>query len=164
MHRNRNVQIPDKSYLKGDFSIDNIVILKKLLDDESIPSNLVSTFLPLSTASQTPLPSPSINQPSSSKTPLSPKAKDGISVFACLKQLVARCRQKYQVKKVDYNTIKYERVEFLLLQFNGDVLFKLPSTVNSGNVKSMQRMDKHYNGHVQIKTNTSNISKKKNLH
>ena len=65
------------------------------------------------------------------------------------------------LKRLDYDTLKTVKAEFLPPQFDGDVMFVLPpigpSAVYS-KARSMECMDKRYDSPVWTKTMTTNIS------
>jgi hypothetical protein len=59
---------------------------------------------------------------------------------------------------LDYDTILIQQVQILLITFDGDVLFKLPSLLpNAHNLSQMQGMDRKYSGHAWCKLITTNI-------
>jgi hypothetical protein len=69
--------------------------------------------------------------------------------------------KKNILKKIDYTLIRHERVEYLPAVFDGAVIFELPPaghTAVRSQAKSMQGMDKRYDGHVWTKTITTNIT------
>ena len=65
------------------------------------------------------------------------------------------------LKKLDYDILKIVKAEFLPPQFDGDVMFVLlpigPRVVHS-KARSMEGMNKRYDGHVWTKIVTTNIS------
>ena len=74
--------------------------------------------------------------------------------------------RKNILKQLDYDNIKNVSVDFLPPQFDGDVLFFLPSVEASAahsKARSMEGMDKLYNGRMWIKTMTTNITNNFNL-
>ena len=59
--------------------------------------------------------------------------------------------RKNILKRLDYDSIKTVSVDFLPPQFDGDVLFVLPPVGTSAahsKARSMEGMDKHYDGHI----------------
>ena len=65
------------------------------------------------------------------------------------------------LKKFDYDTLLIEEVNFLPPCFDGNRMFVLPSIGVSyfhRKAKSMDGMDKRFDGHVWTKTKTTNIS------
>jgi hypothetical protein len=86
---------------------------------------------------------------------------DTISILPFLKQLSRMPGKKNILKKLDYSVIRHERVEYLPPVFDGAVIFELPPaghTATRSQAKSMQGMDKRYDGHVWTKTITTNIT------
>ena len=84
-----------------------------------------------------------------------------VSIVDCLKKLATRPGKKNLLKKLDYSSIRHERVQYLPAIFNGDVMFELPlagTSASQTQAKSMQGMDKRYDGHVWTKTITTNIT------
>jgi hypothetical protein len=78
-----------------------------------------------------------------------------------LKKLATRPGKKNALKKLDYESLTVEKVEFLPPKFNGDILFEFPPTGHAAlhsQAKSMNGMDKRYDGHVWTKTMTTNIT------
>jgi hypothetical protein len=63
-----------------------------------------------------------------------------------------------ELQTLDYDKIPLRKIQFLLIAFNGDILFKLlPIHLNAHNPSQMQGMDRKYNGHVWCKLVTTNI-------
>ena len=63
--------------------------------------------------------------------------------------------------KLDYDSLRTIHAKFLPSRFDGDVMFVLPPVSNSilhTKARSMDGMDKCYDGHVWTKTLTTNIS------
>ena len=63
--------------------------------------------------------------------------------------------------QIDFDAIEYQKVQFLPPTFDGDVVFELPpcrGSVHSSSAKSMEGMDKRYDGHAWTRTLTSNIN------
>jgi hypothetical protein len=59
---------------------------------------------------------------------------------------------------LDYDNIPLQKVQFLFITFNGDVLFKLlPIHSNAHTPSQMQGMNWKYNGHAWCKLVTTNI-------
>jgi hypothetical protein len=104
----------------------------------------------------TPSPSPSI--PSTSSIPTS---KPPQTIVQCLRLLGSMPGSKNVLKKLDYDKIKIQEVHHLPPRFDGTQLFVLPATEVSSSqtrAKSLDGMDKQYNGHVWTKTQTTNIT------
>ena len=73
---------------------------------------------------------------------------------------------KNVMKKLDYDSLRTVHAKFLPPRFDGDVMFVLPLVSNAAlhtKAKSMDGMDKRYDGHVWTKTLTTNISNNLNL-
>ena len=90
-----------------------------------------------------------------------PLSQDTVSIVPLLKQLATMPGRKNILKKIDYSVIRHERVEYLPAVFDGAVIFELPPaghTAARSQAKSMQGMDKRYDGHVWTKTITTNIT------
>lgn len=99
-------------------------------------------------------------RPSNSKPPLPIQVNDVISVVECLKVLGSRRGSKSLLSKLDFNSIKVEKVEFLPPSFDGDVVFELPPIGKSATptqARLLRGMDKRYDGHAWTRTITSNI-------
>ncbi len=63
-----------------------------------------------------------------------------------------------KLQNLDDNKILIQKVQFLLIVFDGDVFFKLPSLPpNAHNSSQMQSMDKKYDDHVWCTVITNNI-------
>ena len=64
------------------------------------------------------------------------------------------------LKKLDYDNLQIEEVDFLRLRFDENQMFVLPLVgvlSSHTKAKSMDGMDKRYDGHVWTKTQTTNI-------
>jgi hypothetical protein len=74
-----------------------------------------------------------------------------LSIVDSLMKLQASKGARNVFRSIDYDIFDIQRVQFLPLTFNGDVLFELPlfgnSTLNS-HAKLMQGMDKRHDGHT----------------
>ena len=125
-------------------------------DDEGRPSHP-------SIRSSAKRPSPSSSQDSRRTTPflIPSQTRKLISILPSLRSLGSMPGSKSVLKKLNYDSIRTENVDFLPPSFNGDVIFILPPTLPSAvqkNAKSMEGMDKRYDGHMWTKTMTTNIS------
>ena len=83
------------------------------------------------------------------------------SIFQCLRTLASMPGRKNILKKLDYDILLIEEVNFLPPRFDGNRMFVLPSIgVSSSHTKakSMDGMDKRYDGHVWTKTQITNIT------
>ncbi len=79
-------------------------------------------------------------------------------VVCCLYVMVSLGQTSNELWTLDYEKIFLQKVQFLLIAFNGDILFELPPIhSNVHNPSQMQGMDKKYNGHAWWKLVTTNI-------
>ena len=88
------------------------------------------------------------------------------SIVDSLRKLANIYRSKNVLKKLDYESLRIVRAEFLPPRFDGDVMYVLLPVSNSAlhsKARSMDGMDKRYDGHVWTKTLTINISNNLNL-
>jgi hypothetical protein len=95
-----------------------------------------------------------------SKTSSQPGLKQPSSVLDCFRKLHASKGSRNALKGLDYDTVRFLRVDFLPLVFNGDVVFELPpigSSVGNSQAKLIVGMDKRHDGHPWTKTITSHI-------
>ena len=134
--------------------IHNVIHLSDSSDGDE-PVHSAHTVEP----SSSPLPpsyvTPSFN--SSSSVPFQ------IHPFHCsmFRTLASMPGRKNILKKLDYNTLGIEEVNFLPPRFDGNVMFVLPPVgvfASQTKAKSMDGMDKRYDGHVWTKTQTTNIT------
>jgi hypothetical protein len=97
---------------------------------------------------------------STGKPPLPQRPSDSLSVIDYLKKLSARKGSKSVVTKIDYSSIRLEKVEVLPSTFDGDVVFELPpigASSSHSQARLLRGMDKRYDGHAWTRTITSNI-------
>jgi hypothetical protein len=98
----------------------------------------------------------------SGNTPtLNPLSHDIVSILPLLKQLSRMPGKKNILKKIDYYLIRHKNVEYLPAVFDGPVIFELPpanQTATRSQAKSMQGMDKRYDGHMWTKIISTNIT------
>lgn len=107
--------------VKVKLSIKTIIILS--LDKKSCPlkySCCCLIRLPPSHLSKSP-----VIVPSSCHTLDSSCLKGCVSVVASLKMIARRVGKKNLLKKLDYSLVRLEKVEFLPLKFDEDIIFKL---------------------------------------
>jgi hypothetical protein len=98
-------------------------------------------------------PSPSSSRDSRRTTPflMTSQTTKLINILPSLRSLGSMPGSKSVLKKLNYDSIRIEDVDFLPPSFNGDVIFILPPTLSSAvqkNAKSMEGMDKRYDGHM----------------
>jgi hypothetical protein len=111
-------------------------------------------------------PSDSFVTPSPSRyAPLSPSvpstSKPPPPIVQCLRRLGSIPGSKSVLKKIDYDKIKIQEVNHLPPRFDGTQLFVLPApevSSSQSRAKSMDGMDKQYDGHVWTRTQTTNIT------
>ncbi len=69
-----------------------------------------------------------------------------------------------ELRNLDYDKIPLQKVQFLLIAFDGNVLFKLPPVFSTTyRALQMQGMDRKYDGHTRCKVIIINIKKKLGL-
>jgi hypothetical protein len=65
-----------------------------------------------------------------------------------------------ELRNLDYDKIPLEKIQFLLIAFNGEILFKLSLMfLIVHNLSQMHGMDRKYDGHIWCKLVTTNIKK-----
>jgi hypothetical protein len=63
-----------------------------------------------------------------------------------------------ELQTLDYDKILLQKIQFLLIIFDGDILFELLLILSTAhNPSQMQGMDKKYDGHAWCKLVTTNI-------
>ena len=90
-----------------------------------------------------------------------PSAPVHTSIKECLKQLKSMPGKRSVLNTIDFDTIPTTITPYLPPEYNKTCMFILPpagSTSTQLKAKSMMGMDKHFDGHVWTKTQTSNIS------
>ena len=155
--------IPPVVPIKVELGLDPIINLSDSSDDERcvLPKVDPSPQVP----SASPVPLPSDLQIPSSEVPES-SVKQPCSIIESLRRLANMPSSKNVLKKLDYDSLQTVHAKFLPPRFDGDVMFVLPPINNLAlytKAKSMDGMDKRYNGHVWTKTLTINISNNLNL-
>lgn len=77
----------------------------------------------------------------------------------CPRFLASILGSRNEVTSIDFDKITYQKVQYLPLSFNGNVLFELPpSCISTSSFKNiMDSMDKQFNDHTWCYTITSNI-------
>jgi hypothetical protein len=104
-------------------------------------------------------PSPSRSVPSTPSVPSTSKPPQ--IIVQCLRRLGSMPGSKNVLNKIDYDKLKIQEVNHLPPRFNGIQLFVLPAAEVSSSqtrAKSLDDMDKQYDGHVWTKTQTTNIT------
>lgn len=97
------------------------------LDDFGSRGSLAPTF---GSVDSFPSPARSLGQSSLSKPPLYPTTRECPSIMQCLRSLVTIRGSKNELKLVDFDKIRYEKVKYLPPMFDGEVVFKLPPSIN----------------------------------
>jgi hypothetical protein len=151
------IQTPLTSRLNVEPGLQSITILS---DDSNMSSLLQAT--PSKTPSRM---SPSLDPPIESlacpsKMFSEPGLKQLSNVVEYLRKLHASKESRNALKELDYDAIKFLRVDFLPPVINGDVVFELPpvgSSVGNSQAKFMMGMDKRHDGYAWTKTITSHI-------
>ena len=145
--------------VKTKHVVDNVIDLSdSLTEDVPMHKVVVHDSPPLFPSSSYVTPSPSSYVPS---TPSVPTSKPPQTIVQCLRPLGSMPDSKNVFKKIDYNKIKIQEVNHLPPRFNGTQLCVLPAAEVSSSqtkAKSLDGMNKQYDGHVWTKTQTTNIT------
>jgi hypothetical protein len=138
--------------------LEHVEELITILSDDS-NSNSPTVALPMT--------SPLVNSPlpkSSQKSPIPlshPPPHIGhqrsLSIVDSLKRIRASKGTRNVFKTLNFDSLVIQRVQFLPLTFNGNVLFELPPVDMLGPFHMMHGMDKRHDGHAWTKTIKSNI-------
>jgi hypothetical protein len=81
------------------------------------------------------------------------------SIVSCLCVMVLPRQTLNKLQNLDYDNILLQKVEFLPITFDGDVLFELSlKLLTIHNPSQMQAIDKKHDGHVWCKLVTTNIN------
>ena len=146
----------------------------KVKVESGVDATLHTPVISLSSDEETspPMLSPPVTQDAAeSRPPVPPPEKcstssqiseySTISIVDSLRKLAERPGSKNVLKKINYSRMRHERVGYLPAVFDGPVLFELPPAAlgaSRSQAKSMQGMDKRYDGHFWTKTITTNIT------
>ena len=87
-------------------------------------------------------------------------------IVQSLRKVASMPSRKNILKQLDYDKIKTVSADFLPPQFDHDVLFVLPpieASAAQSKARSMEGMNKRYDGHIWTKTMTTNITNNLNL-
>ena len=149
--------------VKVESGLDLVINLLNFFDDDRciMPEVNPSPLAPFSSLVSLPsnLQIPSFAIPESF-------VKQPCSIVDLLRRLANIPSSKNVLKKLDYDSLRTVHAEFLPPCFDGDVMFVLPLVSNSAlhtKARSIDEMDKHYDGHVWTKALTINISNNLNL-
>jgi hypothetical protein len=146
---------PSLVKVKIEPGIQTFIHLSDSSDGEDPP---LST--PIHKPSPSSLPSSFVTPAKVSPLPPSP-ANPPLSILQCLRTLASMPGSKNILKKLDYDTLHIMEVNFLPPRFNGNCMFVLPPVGISSSytmAKSMDGMDKRYDGHVWTKPPTFPMS------
>jgi hypothetical protein len=139
------VQLSHAMRMKVEQAEELITILSDDSDGNSPPVALPMT----SPLLNSPLPESGQKSPSPlSHPPPSVCHQNCLSVVDSLRRIRASKGVRNVFKTLDFDTLGIQRVKFLPLMFNGDVLFELPPVDTSGPFHMMHGMDKHHDGHA----------------
>ena len=152
--------------IKTEPDLDNVIDLSdSSTEDVPLPKAVVHDSPPLFPSPAYVTPSPSRSMPSSQSVPSTPlvpsTSKPPQPIVQCLRRLGSMPGSKSILKKLDYDKIKIQAVNHLPPRFDGTQLFVLPAAEVSSSqtrAKSLDGMDKQYDGHVWTKTQTTNIT------
>jgi hypothetical protein len=111
-------------------------------------------------------PSNSQLQSSLSRPPLYPYPSGRVSIMDCLNRLAKMHRSRNELSTMDLSIMKHQRVSFLPAVFDGDIIFEIPpcrSNSSSSAARSLEGMDKRYDGHPWCRLVTTNINNSDNL-
>ena len=130
-------------------------------DAPTLPTPLVNP----SPSLQSPCPSIFLTPSASPIRPSEHNMSSSLKPFGFIVRALCRLgsmpSSKNVLKKLDYDSLKIQEVNYLPPRFDGPCMFVLPPTGASSSqakAKSMEGMDKRYDGHVWTKTQTTNIS------
>ena len=146
--------------VKTEPNVDNVVDLSdSSTKDVHVKKVVVHDSPPLFSSDSFVTPSPSRYVPLSPSVPSTSKPPPPI--VQCLRRLGSIPGIKSVLKKIDYDKIKIQEVNHLPPCFDGTHLFVLLAAKVSSSLsraRSMDGMDKQYDGHVWTKTQTTNIT------
>ena len=146
--------------VKTEPDVDNVIDLSDSLnEDVHVQKVALHDSPPLFPSASYVTPSPSRFVPLSPAVPSTSKPPPPIVQY--LRRLGSMPGSKIVFKKIDYDKIKIQEVNHLAPCFDGTQSFVLPEAEVSSSqsrTKSMDGMDKQYDGHVWTKTQTTNIT------
>ena len=81
------------------------------------------------------------------------------SIMELLLAVCGRPSAKSQLASANLASFRHEVVQFLPIEYNGNVIFELPSflIVKEGGVARLDSMDRRFDGHAWIEIATMNI-------
>jgi hypothetical protein len=100
-----------------------------------------------------------------SRQPCHPNTRKYLSVMQCFRRLASFPGSRNELASLDYDKIPYHKVQYLPPSYNGDVTFELllSCVSTSTSKKTMDGMDKRFDGHTWYCTITSNIHNSQGL-
>ena len=150
--------------IKVEPGLDHVINLSDSSDDDRCVLPEVDPSPQAPFASPVPLPA-NFQIPTSALRESSVRQPRSIVDSLC--KLANMPGSKNVLKKLDYDSLRIVHAEFLPLRFDGDVMYYVLLLVSNSalhsKAKSMDGMDKSYDGHVWTKTLTTNISNNLNL-
>ena len=149
--------------IKVELGLDPVINLSDSSDDDRCELPEVDPSLQEPFASLVPLP---IDFQIPTSALLESSVRQPCSIVDSLCKLANMPSSKNVLKKLNYDSLRTVHAEFLPPRFDGDVIYVLPPISNSAlhsKARSMNGMDKRYDGHVWTKTLTTNISNNLNL-
>ena len=149
--------------IKVELRLDPVINLSDSSDDDRCVLPEVDPSLQAPFASLVPLP---IDFQISTFALPESSVRQPHSIVDLLRKLTNMPSSKNVLKKLNYESLRTVHAGFLPPCFDGDVMYVLPPISNSAlysKARSMDGMDKRYDGHVWTKTLTTNISNNLNL-
>ena len=157
---------PPEISVKTEPGVDNVIDLSDSSNkDVPVQKVVVYDSPPLFPSASYVTPPLSCFVPSTSLVPSTSKVLPPIVQY--LHRIDFMPGNKSVIKKIDYDKIKIQEVNHLLTCFDGTQLFVLLVVEISSSqtrAKSMDGMDKHYDGHVWTKTQTTKLQTMLALH
>jgi len=98
--------------------------------------------------------------------PMHPYLVERVSIMDFPRRLATIYCSRNELSSIDLAVVKHHRMEFLLIVFDGNVIFELPPCKSSSSTlatRNLEGMDKHYDGHPWYKLVTTNIHKTNQL-
>jgi hypothetical protein len=139
--------------------VNNVIDLSDSLN-EDVPMQKTDVYdsLPLFPSASHVMLCPSRSMSSTILVPSTSKPPQ--TIVQCLHCLGSMPGSNNVLKKIDYDKLKIQEINHLLPRFDGTQLFVLPAAKVSSSqtrAKSLDGMDKQYDGHVWTKIQTTNI-------
>ena len=157
--------IPSRVRVKVEPTEHPIIELLESSEDDALPQ----PSQPKKPSSFIEYTSPGVSSPYwprvSKSLPISTTTQSSCIVWS-LHKVASMPGRKNILKRLDYDNIKTVSKDFLPPQFDGDVLFVLTpvgALAAHSKARSMEGMDKRYDGHMWTRTMTINITNNLNL-